>query len=352
MIRESIILVRNNKRLVNCFVILFIVGISIPALAKSFSPDPYADYDLFIIPFVKHCDVTQYPQRDGIVLNPDNTTAVHNDEYKPTRDPLKWWFNCVSYRFVGSAKLIPVLFNIGLMPLVYLLSLTLTKDRLVSLIALVAFGNNPLYYNWISSGTYDQVWSFFLVLAVLIIFRLKDYDTSTLSFVLSFAAKTLAAAFLPALLFSIFRSGKDRNKNIKLVLLLSAGLFITTSVMYSQNNNLIGGDFAFHPENIQVAAWGNWEMFWIIIPFLMIFTLISVNFRPSSPSKFRGLCGIWIINSLLTTPLIFLFTNQIQFVYRFVPLAVFMSIFIAITINDAAMFFIENKVNRLPKERS
>lgn len=64
------------------------------------------------------------------------------------------------------------------------------------------------------------------------------------------------------------------------------------------------------------------------------------------------LCIVWILNSFATTPLIFLFTNQFQFVYRFVPLAVFMSIFIGIVIIEMGNFIKEYLMNRGSKVES
>lgn len=330
---------------------IFIFSYSVIPLFQAFVPERYADYNIFLIPFVENCDITQYPKRDGITLNSDNVTATHDGIYQPTRDPLKWWFNCLSYNLTGTPKLIPVLFNIGLMPLVYLLTITITKDRFVSFIALIAFSYNPLYSNWIGSGLYDQIWSFFLVLSVLMIFKIKDQDISTIPLLLSISAKTLTLMYFPSWIFTILNSGKSKKQILKLFLFTTLLFILVFVFLYFHQDDLFGGSIGFHPERLHEAIWGNWEMLWLEIPFLLIFTLLSVNFIPINPSPNRKLCAIWILNSLITTPIIFLFTNQIQFVYRFVPLAVFMSIFIAITIKDSITFFIENRKYRLPKSK-
>lgn len=328
--------------------VLFIIITSVPAIVQSYQPDPQPDYNIFIIPYVKNCHILQYPQRDGYTLNSDNVTATHNGKYAPTRDPLKWWMNCVSYKVTGSPKLIPILFNIGLMPLVYLLTKSLTKDHLIALIALIAFGNNPLYHDWIGNGTYDQVWSFFLVLSLYILFKQKGIDFSPVTLALSMTAKSLTVMYLPAWLFTIKHTQKTRKEKIELSLIIIGGLlFIIGYLVIIKHVDPIGGSFGFFPGNWHDIVYRDLEMLWPEIPFLMIFTLLSVNFLPLSPSPHRKLCAIWILNSLITTPIIFLFTTQFQFVYRFVPLAVFMSIFIAITINDIGKFIVENRINRL-----
>lgn len=351
MLRESIIAIKSNKKMLNYLALLFMVAMSIPALAQSYKPDPQPDYNIFVIPFVQNCHVTKYPERDGYDLNKDNVTATHNGNYQPTRDPLKWWINCVSYKLTASPKLIPILFNIGLMPLVYLITINLTKDRLTSLISLIAFGNNPLYHDWIGSGTYDQVWAFFLVLSIYIILKNKETSFFTpITLVLSMAAKSLTAMYLPSLIYTIFKSPSDKKKKIELTALcIGTLIFIAGYLVLFKHVDPVSSSYGFFPENWHDAAYRNWEMLWPEIPFLMIFTLLNVNFQPLQPSPHRKLCAIWILNALITTPIIFLFTTQFQFVYRFVPLAVFMSIFIAITINDLGQFILDYKLNRLPK---
>ncbi len=348
MIRESILALKANKFLLKYCAVLFIVATSIPAIAQSYAPDPQPDYNLFIIPFVQNCHVSQYPQMQGYKLNPDNVTATYNGKFVPVRDPLKWWVNCLSYKLTESPKLIPILFNIGLMPLVYLLTLQLTKDRLTSLIALIAFGNNPLYHDWLGSGTYDQVWSFFLVLSIYIVFKQKEIDMSPITLLFSMAAKSLTAMYLPAWIYTIWKAPKTGKEKITLSIICIVSLILVVGYVYLLHVNPIGGNIGFFPGNWHDAAYRNWEMLWPEIPFLMVFTLLSINFEPVNPSPHRRLCAIWILNALVTTPIIFLFTTQFQFVYRFVPLAVFMSIFIAITINDLGKFIVDYKLNRLP----
>lgn len=350
MLRESLIILENNKFLMKYFTILFIIAMSIPAIAQSYAPDPQPDYNIFIKPFVEQCHVFKYPQRDGVQLNPDNVTATHSGKFQPSRDPLKWWINCVSYKVTGSPKLIPILFNIGIMPLVYLLTFAMTNRRLVSMIALIAFANNPLYHDWLGSGTYDQVWSFFLVLAIYFLIKQKKSDNAVISLILSIAAKSYTFMFLPAWLYTIKTCSIKNSNKILWAIISIIGLSLIIGYVYLLNHDPIGGRIGFFPNNGHDIVYRNLEMLWPEIPFLMIFTMLSVNFQPLVPSPYRRLCAIWILNSLITTPIIFLFTTQFQFVYRFVPLAVFMSIFIAITIKDTAQFIIDNRLNRIPRK--
>lgn len=349
MIRQTIHAVRANKSFIKYAVILIIAANGLPALVSYNTPNlSNSDTYAFVIPYVQKCHVLQYPQRENYqVIN--NATMKYTGDFSPTREPLKWWLNCLSYKTTGSFKLIPVLFNIGLMPLVYLLTLQFTKDRLVSLISLVAFTSNPLYHDWIASGTYDQVWSFFLILSIYILFKSKEWIATPLTLILSMAAKALTAMYLPAIFYTIKQTKHDRKTKILASLLCVAAILLVIGYVIEQKVNLVGAATGFYPQNWHDAAYHNWEMLWPEIPFLMIFTLLSVNFVPVHPSPWRKLCAVWILNALITTPVISLFSMQIQFVYRFVPLAVFMSIFIAITINDVGKWIVDYKLNRLQK---
>lgn len=347
MLREIIIQIKNDHKLIKLLVVLIISGISLQAILGSLIPDPYPDYNIFIIPFVENCHLSKYPERDGVILNPDNVTATHSGQYTPTRDPLKWWVNCLSFKITNNPKIIPVFFNIGLMPLVYLLALNLTRDRFLSLISLIAFCLNPLYYNWISSGTYDQVWSFFLLLSMYLLFKTKKSTLSPFSLALSIAAKSLTLLYLPAWLYSLKELVTNKKIKLEIIMILASIILVTLIFLSKSQINIIGGTIGFYPNHLHDVTWGNWELLWPEIPFIMVFFLISVNFRPLHPSPNRNICLVWMLNALLTTPLIYLFTNQFQFVYRFVPLAVFMSIFISITINDLGKFIIDNKLNRI-----
>lgn len=351
MIRQSIQALRANKFIIKYAVVMIIIANGIPAILSYDNPNlKNSDTTAFMIPYVQKCHVMQYPQRENYNVI-DNKTVSYTGDFSPTREPLKWWINCLSYKTTGSFKLIPVLFNIGLMPLVYLLTLELSKDRLVSLISLIAFTNNPLYHDWIGSGTYDQVWSFFLILSVYLIFKSKEAIASPFTIIISTAAKILTLMYLPAFFYTIKQSKLSRREKIILPLAcIGAVLLVGAFVLEHTKGDLIGSAIGFYPQNWHDAAYHNWEMLWPEIPFLMIFTLLSVNFVPVHPSPWRKLCAIWILNALITTPIISLFTNQIQFVYRFVPLAVFMSIFISITINDIGKFVLDYKINRLPKK--
>ena len=345
MLRETIATLRHSNYL-TILLIMVISTQSINSVFQAWTPDPQPDYNLVVLPSVKGCDVLQYPQTENNQLLP-NGTVIDTHTKQPSRDPLKWWMNCLSYQATGSPKLIPIFFNLALMPLVYLLTLQLTKDKLISFIAFTAFFFNPLYKDWINSGTYDQVWSFFLILSVYVNFKFRNTANSIVLFLVSLTAKPLGILYIPSILYGL----KDNKTYIGITTLLLlgviAGIIVSVVIFYPEKiTHALGGSIKLNLD-YQHAFTDNFGMLAYEIPFLMIFGYVSWKYSPKQPSPIRKLCAVWMINAWLTTTIIYLFSTQFQFVYRFVPLAVFMSIFIAITINDVGKWYIESKLNQV-----
>lgn len=349
MIRDTLAKLRTGKG-VTYLVLMVIITQSATSIMSAWTPDPEPDYTLEIMPSVIGCNVFEYPQTETNILV--NGTAIDTGEKHPARDPLKWWVNCFSYQISGTPKLVPIFFNLALMPLVYLLTLQLTKDKLISLLAFVAFFENPLYHNWINSGTYDQVWSFFLILSVYITYRYKSPLASLISLGVSLMSKPLGILYIPSILYGlkVNKTWYTKYLILSVIGITIISLLIGTIVFPVKLSHLLGGTIAFHPENLHHALFDNFGMLVYEIPFLMILGYVSWKYSPKQPSSIRKLAAIWIVNSWLTTTIIYLFSNQFQFVYRFVPLAVFMSIFIAITINDLGKWYIEYKLNQVDKK--
>lgn len=324
-------------------VVLVTLAQGIQAIPQAWTPDTYPDYNMFIVPYIQHCSLNHFPQRDGYTVLSDNVTAIHDGKYKDTRDPLKWYVNCLSYKITGSASFIPILFSLGLIPLVYLLSMQLVKDKLIGLLSMTAFILNPLYSNWVTSATYDQTWSFFLALSVYLMFRFKGTQYSIPSLLASLAAKGLGVLYFPAWIYSLWKTqASQRNRLMGLGIMFL--LFGLGSMYLVSKTNVVGGDIGFYPEHIQDGLLRNMSMLYDVIPTLILFGVISRVIKPKERTKNLGLVIAWIVSAFMTTPLIYLFTNQFQFVYRFVPLAVFMSIFIGMTIIETGNYVLHLKL--------
>jgi hypothetical protein len=70
----------------------------------------------------------------------------------------------------------------------------------------------------------------------------------------------------------------------------------------------------------------------IVLPFLLLFAIFLIMFKSKTKIIGARIVYGWVIWLALTTPLIYIFTQDFQFSYRYVPFAAFMSVFIGISI--------------------
>lgn len=240
------------------------------------------------------------------------------------RNTLKYWFHCLSYHYTGTVKTIPLIFNIGVMPMVYLVALRLTNDRLLSLIALVAFINNPLYRDWYTSAVYDNIWSFFVLLSVYLIYSKPVFGFG--SFILGILSKGIAIMYLPAWAYTAYRVKKSKTIPVMV------GAMIGVILVMSLYMNIAGSPIGFYPERWEDAIYRNISVLWQVIPFLALFVIISRNFRPRNKVPNENIAWVWMLCAILQNPLIYFFTLQDTYSYRYVPFAAFFSIFIGMTL--------------------
>lgn len=305
----------------------FTVGINafamIPAIAIQ---DKEPDTWYHVLPYVFSCHLDEWPDLGA----------------GEQRSPLKWWLNCLSFQTTGSYKIIPAFFGIAIMPLVYLLGSYITNDRFIGLVALISFTVNPLYTDWATQGTYDQVWSFFFILSLVFLFK-RNNGLSIISFALSIAAKTMASMMLPIYLYTMYKQTKKKEHVI-----ITLGIFIVVAVIgvLVLDINPVGNSIGFFPERWDEAVFRNISLFWQIIPILALFVVVNRNFIPKQKMPNQKLVGLWLIGFFMINPIVYFFTLQDTYSYRYVPLAAFMSVFIGMTIVNLGNWIIERQMNK------
>lgn len=321
---------------VDRLIILAVVGITTTQafllVPNMFSHEEYQDYIDNILPYVYGCEINQLPQI--------------NDQI--TRNPLKYWLHCVSFNLTGYPNTLLILFAIGLLPLVYCLGYYITNDKRVGLIAIGAMFINPYYSTWANSGTYDQVWAFFLLLSTVLIF--KHQGTSILSFIISVLGKTIALTYFPLWLYSIWKI--NHNRNTIIVLSSLVGLVSFLAIFYNIVPIMIGSEIGFFPENIPEAATSLISTFWIILPALIGLIAWNKGFKARDGTKNKNLVLVWILGVFLATILIHLFTNQQTYGYRYAPLAAFLSVYVGQVIVDTFTYIKEEKKKSLYKPQA
>lgn len=291
-----------------------------------FIHDPYADYEYFVLSYVFTCNLDEFPQRGD-----------YGNE-SPTRNPIVWWLRCLSFQTTGYPNAFLMPFSALILPLVYYLGYYLTNDRLIGTMSMFAMIFNPYYYNWTTTGTYDQIWAFLLLLSIVLIY--KSTGKSFVSYLIAILAKTNALLYFPLWLYSV-KVIKNDWETITLSFCIIA-LLATGVIYFGYAEKAIGNSIGFFPENLEKAAVRNISLFWPIIPLLLGLLVWNNAFKAKNPPGNKKLVAVWIIAIFVMTPLIHIFTNQLTFPYRYVPLAAFISILISQVIVETGTFRKEN----------
>ena len=329
--RQYIFLLREHPYLTTSIVAL-VIGFQcftmVPAMMEH---DKYPDYYYNVLPHVFACDLDDF---------------IRNSQGDLQRAPLKFWLNCASFQLTGSASFLPIAFNMGIMPMTYLLATRMTGDRVIGLIALVTLINLPLYDDWKTSGTYDMTWAFFILLSVYFLYSKgvkEGYRPRwpEIFFVISAAFKSLTLMYLPVWLYS----ARKNKRHVSIVFVCVA---VVSTVLLFSPVTIIGNHVGFYPENWDQALFRNISLLWQVIPFMMGLAVMYAGFRGESPKGTKDVV-IWIGWILLTTPIIHLFTMQLTFTYRFVVLGVFLSILTGQILTRLGNWYINTKTKQISK---
>ena len=322
---ESLITqIRNKRRVAWIFLTVILASYATPLVQELDDVEPFADYYYGVLLNYITCNPTQLDK-----IN------IHQNAF------LRYWFNCFSEKVLGNDRVVPFAFSIGLVYLVYLLGHYITKDRIIGLISSTAFSINPLLTMYDTSPTYDQIWAFFVILSVVLLYK-KPFLTP-LVYPLAIASKILAISYLPVFVYTIL-SEPIKHKKLTLGLLV---LVITIGIITVM---ALGPEYklGFHPERLGVAVLQLLIHLTVLLPILGIFALFLVMFKAKTKIIGTRIVYVWMIWILLTTLMIFVFSGHMQYSYRYVPFAAFMSVFIGISIVN----FGNKVVEMLPRSKT
>ena len=300
--RQYIFLLREHPYITPVIVALVIGFQAFGFVPHMTAHENYGDYWGSVIRESYLCDILDF----------------RNDGYGHyTRAPFKYWLNCASFQLTGYPNYLPLIFNIGIMPMTYLLAVRLTNDKIIGLIALITIINIPLYSDWKYSGTYDMAWAFFMLTSIYFLYSEKK--GSSILFGVSAAFKSLSIMYLPAWLYSA-----KQNKAWPSIIII----FILFGVvwLFVEPKTIVGNQVGFFPENTEDALVSNLTVLWNVIPFFMGLCVLYAGFKGASPKHMKDV-AIWLGWILMTTPLIHMFTLQDTYGYRFVVFGAFLAIF-------------------------
>jgi hypothetical protein len=111
----------------------------------------------------------------------------------------------------------------------------------------------------------------------------------------------------------------------------------------------LGNVIGFYPERIGEGFLRIFESLWPIVPaFIFLFAMDMIT---KTKSKARNICMLWMTWIMLTIPIIYLFSQQFMFGYRFVPFAAFLSVYAGIILVNMGNWFVAGMLKtRKPKD--
>lgn len=318
----------SNKH-VAIFLIIITACYTASVFPNLLTHDEYPDYYLWMKPYLDKCQVGTIPQFT-------NGTDIEN-----LRNPVKWQLNCLSHK-IGYDNLIPGIIGISILPMTYLVAVSLTRNKMISMGAVVGVLINPLYHDWSVSGVYDQSWALFLLVSIYLIFKLPL--AAPFSFVVSIATKALAVCYLPMWIFIAYKHLKNNDDKIIIIGLVCMMTLTGLVLLYALSNTLTGTHIGFYPEHLWDGFARTIGILAISLPVLFVFLGLEHGFKKyTKPISGRNDSLIWLLGIIISTPIIYLFSGQFMFPYRFVPFTVFLSIYCSIVMYQVIESFMQLK---------
>ena len=321
--KSLILAIRNEKRVAWLFLAVIMASYAIPLVQELDDIEPYPDYYNYI-PIYITC----------------NPLQVIDTQEPIEKSSLRDWVNCFSHKILGNDRILPFAVSTSLVYLVYLLGHYITNDRIIGLISSLAFSINPLLTTYDTSPTYNQTWAFFIVLSAVLLY--KKSIIAPLVYVLAIFSKILAFSYLPVFVYNVV-SGPIKHKKLTFGITMLLVTFGVVVVLVQD----FGPEISFNPERFADGSLQVLLHLMLLLPILGVFALFMVMFKSKTKITGTRIVYAWMGWILLTTPLLYVFSQDFQFSYRYVPFAAFMSVFVGISIVNFG-----NKVKEmLPEKR-
>jgi len=116
MIRNTITVIKNNKTYCTLIATMILAAYSVNIVKEIDDAEPYPDYWENIIPMKMLCDYNIVNQK---YIFEDGQLVYKN---VVERGFLKYWMNCFSYQYVGNDRILPIIFSVTIVYLVYVLA--------------------------------------------------------------------------------------------------------------------------------------------------------------------------------------------------------------------------------------
>ncbi len=255
-----------------------------------------------------------------------------NDGTQPTLELLhvKNFLLKSSLVIFENIRVIPFVATIAMILLVYFFTTKITKKRFAGIVAMVILIQSYNFNLFDSLATYSNFWILFFLLSLYLVD--KKWVLSPISYIVSLFSKPLTFAYLPMMMFFVYRSELLRRKKIILIMPYAIILSLVFLII-------------FVPEFSKFTPFGSAKIDFDEIGFLSGFTLWAFQLRfegiflmfilPITVGLFliarKGMKRADSILFLITgiafaMPLLAGFTEWNLHPYRFIPLLVFFAI--------------------------
>jgi hypothetical protein len=323
-------MIRANEKKIAWIILAMILGqYSFQLIQEWNDTETYEDYAMYLIPFYERCTLTKFEHFE------ENNGGIY-------RNSLKSWLNCLGYQAFTNDRILPSLFSLGCVYLVYLLGHSMSKDRIVGLIAASALMTSPLLTKFDTSPTYDQAWAFFFLLSMVLLYRMPK--ASPLVYPLAIFSKVYSIAFIPMYAYTAYKNGRDLRWILGGVIILG---FVGSVIALTLG---VGTPLGFHPERFTESGLRIFEVLWPVLPVFALFFGLDVIFK-GRYNESRNLVLLWLFGIMMTIPVVYVFSNQWMFGYRFVPFAAFLGIYVGMTMTKLGSIFLQYKL-RVPNHKT
>lgn len=244
---------------------------------------------------------------------------------------VKYLLLSASLYIFGNIRVIPFLTSIALLVLTYFFTKNITQKRFAGLVSMVVVLQSQIFVGYSTSASYDNSWILLYLFGLYLV--QKFWPPSPVSVIASIFSKALTVAFFPMTLYFIARS--TLSKRSKIISLGSYGVVLVAMIA-----GIASLKSTISPTSFDISQF--WQGF-ASMAMQMRFDYITVLFLlPLTIMLFfasrRGILHadsilIFILSTLLISPLLPAFTDQTNQPYRFVSLVVFFAIGVGILLS-------------------
>ena len=238
-----------------------------------------------------------------------------------------------SIHLFDNIRVVPFIVSICLLVLTYFITLELSHKRFAGLVAFVILLQSPVFLEYDTTATYENVWTILYILSLYTIY--KAWPASPLSYVLSLFSKPLTAVFLPMTLFFIYRADVPKTRKIRTLvsylIILVLGIVAITVFKVNLGQSTVAYFDLYFWQGFTAMAYQ------LRFDFLVLIFLLPLTVGLFFASK-RGILQadsvlVLIAGILFSAPMLTGFTTLTNQPYRFVPLVIFFAMGVGVILS-------------------